>query len=237
MSKSYDNTIPLFEGGAKGLKDAIARIVTDSKLPGEPKDPDSSSLLMLYRAFADAQESDAFRMALIEGLGWGEAKQRLFERIERDIAPMRARYEALIADPEAIEALLQVGARKARALAAPLLAELREAVGLRHFAAGATPTAAARTPEVAAPPQFKQYRDADGQFYFKLVDGSGRVLLQSVPFASPRDAGQRIAALRREGLAHLADTASLAAGVGDIEVAAALAAIGLAELEKQKSKP
>ena len=238
MSKSYDNTIPLFEGGAKKLKESIARIVTDSKLPGEPKDPESSSLLTLYQAFASAEESAAFRAALVDGLGWGEAKQRLFERIERDIAPMRARYEALIARPEEIETLLEIGAKKGRALAGPLLSRLREAVGLRAFVrvAGGSLPAAEVAKSSATPPQFKQYREADGQFYFKLVDGDGRVLLQSVGFASPKDAGQRIAALRREGLAHMADAASLAAGVGDIEVAAALAALAFAEAEKQKSK-
>src|SRR5690606_26550863 len=78
MSKSYDNTIPLF-GSAKQLKDAIARIVTDSRLPGEPKDPDSSHLFTLYQAFAGAQQQADFRAELMSGLAWGEAKQRLFE--------------------------------------------------------------------------------------------------------------------------------------------------------------
>jgi tryptophanyl-tRNA synthetase len=135
MSKSYDNTIPLFEGGAKAMKAAIARVVTDSKLPGEAKDPDSSSLLTLYQAFGNAAETAAFRAELAAGLGWGEAKQKLFERIERDVAPMRARYDALIAKPAQIEELLQIGARKARAVARPLLDRLREAVGLRSFVA------------------------------------------------------------------------------------------------------
>src|SRR5690606_17598143 len=116
MSKSYDNTIPLFEGGAKAAREAIARIVTDSKLPGEPKDPDSSSLATLYQAFASDAETAAFRAALSEGLGWGEAKQRLAERIERDLAPLRAKYDALIAKPAEIEELLQSGAKKARAI-------------------------------------------------------------------------------------------------------------------------
>ncbi|HJP99739.1 MAG TPA: tryptophan--tRNA ligase, partial [Rhodanobacteraceae bacterium] len=74
MSKSYDNTVPLFEGGAKALREAVARIVTDSREPGEPKDPDSSSLYAIYRAFASANESAAYRDDLLHGLGWGEAK-------------------------------------------------------------------------------------------------------------------------------------------------------------------
>ena len=68
MSKSYDNTIPLF-AGAKQLKDAIARIVTDSKLPGEAKDPDNSHLFTLYQAFASAAQQAEFRAELVGGLG------------------------------------------------------------------------------------------------------------------------------------------------------------------------
>jgi tryptophanyl-tRNA synthetase len=90
MSKSYDNVIPLFEGGEKALREAIARIVTDSKLPGEPKDPDSAHLVTIFDAFASAEERAAFRAELRAGLAWGEAKNRLFEQINRQIGPMRA---------------------------------------------------------------------------------------------------------------------------------------------------
>jgi tryptophanyl-tRNA synthetase len=227
MSKSYDNTIPLFEGGAKGLKAAIARIVTDSKLPGEPKDPDSSSLATLYQAFATPQECAEFRAALVAGLGWGEAKQRLAERIERDLAPLRTRYEALIAQPAQIEELLQLGARKARAIAAPLLAQLREAVGLRRFVSAAAPARDQKQEKSKALPQFKQYREASGLFHFKLVDADGRTLLQSAGFASPKDAGQKIAALKRDGLGAL-DGVEQGADVtaGDLAAALALLAAG-----------
>ncbi|MES1154217.1 MAG: tryptophan--tRNA ligase, partial [Rhodanobacter sp.] len=97
MSKSYDNTIPLFAGGKKVLREAIMRIVTDSRLPGEPKDPDDCALFTIFRAFAGETETAAFRQALLDGIGWGEAKQVLYERIEADLAPMRERYEALMA--------------------------------------------------------------------------------------------------------------------------------------------
>ena len=106
MSKSYDNTIPLFAGGEKNLKEAIARIVTDSTAPGEPKDPDSNALTTLYQAFADATEAADYRDALRDGLGWGEAKQRLFKQINAQLAPLRGRYEALIAKPAQIEEAL-----------------------------------------------------------------------------------------------------------------------------------
>jgi tryptophanyl-tRNA synthetase len=240
MSKSYDNTVPLFEGGARKLKETIARIVTDSKLPGEAKDPESSSLVTLFGAFASAAETAAFRAALIDGIGWGDAKQQLFERIDRDIAPLRARYEALMAKPEDIEELLLAGARKARAVAAPLLAQLREAVGLRAFGKRAASPTRSVTPDAAmkarSVPVFKQYRESDGRFYFKLSDGDGRVLLQSIGFQSPKDAGQCIAALKRDGVVAIDANAVTAAGVDESEIVAALDALAAADVERERSK-
>ncbi|MBB4842518.1 tryptophanyl-tRNA synthetase [Paucibacter oligotrophus] len=228
MSKSYDNSIPLFEGGAKALKEAIARIKTDSKLPGEPKDPEGQALVTIYDAFATPQQRADFRAALRAGLAWGEAKQQLFELIEAQIAPMRERYAELMAHPERIEAILQEGAAKARRLAAPLLARAREAVGLRSFAALA-PAAKAK-PAKAALPVFKQYREADGQFYFKLNAADGSLLLQSQGFAEGRAAGQWVARLKREGQSALADLPLPPGLVLDAAaVVAALAALQEAE--------
>ncbi|OZB59412.1 MAG: tryptophan--tRNA ligase [Lysobacterales bacterium 14-68-21] len=190
MSKSYDNTIPLFAAGAKGMREAILRIVTDSRLPGEPKDPDSSALFTLFRAFASEAESQAFRTALIDGIGWGEAKQVLFERIEADVAPMRARYDELMARPAQIESALQEGARKARAIARPLVAELRDAIGLRSGTTVAVATPAVATaPKADKPPRFASFRDADGRFRFRLFSGDGEELLLSQPFDDPKAAG------------------------------------------------
>lgn len=223
MSKSYDNTIPLFEGGAKGLQAAVARVVTDSKLPGEPKDPDTAHLVTIYEAFADADERAAFRADLRAGLAWGEAKQRVAQRLERDIAPMREHYESLIAHPARIEETLMEGARKARAIAAPFLAQLREAVGLRRMVGVAVTYAETATKAKVALPVFKQYREADGRFFFKLLAGDGRLLLQSEGFASGKEAGQWVARLKREGGAALADLpASRGDGVAEHDVAQAL---------------
>jgi tryptophanyl-tRNA synthetase len=206
MSKSYDNTIPLFEGGAKGLAAAIARVVTDSKLPGEPKDPDGSHLVQLFDAFATEAERAAFRAELRAGLAWGEAKKRLHDVIEREIGPMRAKYEHFMANPELIEEQLMIGARKARAIAGPFLQQLRESVGLRRFRAPASaPAAATRAAGTGvALASFKQYREADGQFYFKLVAGADQLLLQSAGFAQGRDAGAWVGRLKKEGAAALA---------------------------------
>ena len=225
MSKSYDNVIPLFEGGSRGLKDAIARIVTDSRLPGEPKDPDSTALSTLFDAFADADEARAFRDELHGGLGWGDAKQRLFDLIETEIGPMRAHYEELMAQPERIEEIMQQGAARARTIAAPFLARLREAVGLRPFHLRRDAGKAPKQTKQALP-QFKQYREADGRFYFKLSTQDGRVLLQSRGFEEGREAGQWIGRLKREGKAALAEAPIEAGeGVSAEEIGAALTAL------------
>src|SRR3546814_484207 len=137
MSKSYDNTIPLFAPRAT-LRKLIASIVTDSRAPGEAKDADSSNVFQLYQAFASADETAAMRREFEQGIGWGDAKQRLFERIDSEVAPLRERYETLMAEPQKIERLLRDGARRLReAHAQPLLRELRAAVGLRDLSQAA----------------------------------------------------------------------------------------------------
>ncbi|MBP6761918.1 MAG: tryptophan--tRNA ligase [Thauera sp.] len=232
MSKSYDNTIPLFAPPAE-LKKLIFSIVTDSKAPGEPKDADTSALFELYRAFASAEETRAMRAAFESGIAWGEAKQALFDKIESSVAPMREKYDALIADPTQIERLLHEGAAKARAIATPFIGELRHAVGLRNLAAAARPVVSAKAK--AALPQFKQYREADGRFHFKLVDAEGGLLLQGEGFASPREAGGVVSALKQGAAFEMKGSALwlagapvgvLADGVDAATLSAALAALG-----------
>ncbi|MCC8626191.1 tryptophan--tRNA ligase [Xanthomonas vesicatoria] len=196
MSKSYGNTIPLF-APREELRKLVFSILTDSRAPGEAKDTQGSALFQLYQAFATPQETAAFAQAFADGIGWGDAKQQLFERIDQEIAPLRTRYEALMAEPAKIEAILRAGGARLRArYATPLLAELRNAVGLRDLS-DQIGSAAAQAGEKVALPVFKQYRENDGQFYFKLNDGGGALLLQSDGFASPRDAGQLIARLKQ----------------------------------------
>ncbi|WAW87455.1 tryptophan--tRNA ligase [Xanthomonas citri pv. malvacearum] len=196
MSKSYGNTIPLF-APREELRKLVFSILTDSRAPGQAKDTQGSALFQLYQAFATPQESAAFAQAFADGIGWGDAKQQVFERIDQELAPLRTRYEGLIAQPAKIEAILRAGGARLRArYATPLLAELRDAVGLRDLSSQAA-TAAVQASEKIALPVFKQYRESDGQFYFKLNDGAGALLLQSDGFASPRDAGQVIARLKQ----------------------------------------
>ncbi|GAB6194869.1 tryptophan--tRNA ligase [Lysobacter xanthus] len=220
MSKSYDNVIPLF-APREQLKKLIYSIVTDSRAPGEPKDADASNVFQLYQAFSSDAQAAEMRRAFESGIAWGEAKQALFERIDAEIAPMREKYEALVANPAAIESILRDGAARLRATyATPLLASLREAVGLRDLSK--VSMAATNVDETPAPAVFKQYREADGKFYFKLVQGE-RLLLQSAGFDAPRDAGQRVAALKQAARLDDESAAMLAEGVSRADVDAALA--------------
>jgi tryptophanyl-tRNA synthetase len=195
MSKSYDNTIPLFTPPAQ-LRKLIMGIVTDSKAPGEPKSTDGSALFQLYQAFASAEETAAFAQAYAQGIAWGEAKQQVFERLDQEIAPMRAVYEQLMKDPSAIEATLKRGADKARAIATPFMAQLRHAVGLRPLN---TSAGGKSKSDKTAGCSFKQYRGDDGQFYFKLLDPKGGLLLESTAFENPKEAAQAIQSLQQQG--------------------------------------
>jgi len=129
MSKSYDNTIPLWLD-SKPLRKQIMRIVTNSQQPGEPKDPDAANVYSIYAAFASVDQRQAMRQAFADGIAWGEVKQQLFELLEDALAEPRERYRALVSEPQAIEDILQQGAQKARAVAAPFMQSLRSAVGI-----------------------------------------------------------------------------------------------------------
>jgi len=223
MSKSYDNHIPLF-APRQQLKKLVAGILTDSRAPGEPKETEGSALFQIYQAFASAEETAALRQAYLDGIGWADAKQVLFERIDREMAPMRERYTALMAAPDKMEEILRAGAQKARKLATPFTAELRHAVGLRDLRSASASVKAAKTSK-AALPSFKQYRESDGKFYFKLQESAGRVLLQSAGFATPQEAAKAIALLREQGalaLGQLQETFVLQPGIKEDDVVLAL---------------
>lgn len=132
MSKSYNNTIPLFEP-EKRLKKLINKIKTNSLEPGDPKDPEGCTLFGIYQAFATPREVADIRQAYADGISWGEMKKMLFEKINEEIAPARERYEALLQAPEHIEEQLQEGAVKARNISRPLLEKLRESVGISRI--------------------------------------------------------------------------------------------------------
>lgn len=132
MSKSYDNTIPLFDTEKKFRK-AINKIVTNSLEPGEPKDPDTCTVFELYSAFANAQEIADMRQRYADGIGWGDAKKITFEHLNEHLAPKREIYNDLINDPAMIDAELAKGAIKAREQATAFLDTIRGKVGIRRF--------------------------------------------------------------------------------------------------------
>ena len=237
MSKSYDNTIPLFSSRAQ-MKKLISGIVTDSRAPGQAKDTEGSALFQIYQAFASAQETADLAKAYAQGIGWGDAKQILFERIDREVAPMRAQYEELIGNPGKVDALLLKGAAKARELATPFIQELRHAVGLRALSSSSHTQALEKTGRVAVP-SFKQYREKDGQFYFKLVDTQSKVLLQSLGFTSPKDAGLAIGRLQQNtqtAITELGAQVVLGQGVDMATLLASIEALVSEMTEKAKSK-
>jgi tryptophanyl-tRNA synthetase len=132
MSKSYNNTIPLFETEKK-FKKLINKIKTNSLEPGDPKDPEGCTLYGIYKAFSNEAEQAEIRQRYADGIAWGEMKKVLFEQINQQIAPARERYQALMETPEHIEEQLQEGAKKARAISIPLMQKIRQSVGISRI--------------------------------------------------------------------------------------------------------
>ena len=133
MSKSYNNTIPLFQT-EKQLRKSINKIKTNLLEPGEPKDPDDSTVFQVWAAFASVQETARMRSEFANGIAWGEAKKQLFELINGELSEARVRYLQLMGDPHYIESLLQRGAERAREHSAPLMQKVRQAVGISAIA-------------------------------------------------------------------------------------------------------
>ncbi|EGK08788.1 tryptophan--tRNA ligase [Psychrobacter sanguinis] len=140
MSKSYGNTIPLFGDGnpqvdpEKQLRKAIMQIVTNSQAPEDPKNPDDSVVFEIYKAFATPAEIADLRGQFEAGIAWGDAKQILFEKINDEIAPFRARYAELMANPKELEEILMMGAEKARRHSQKQLDKTRRAIGIKPLA-------------------------------------------------------------------------------------------------------
>ena len=130
MSKSYGNAIPLFLND-KQLKKHINKINTNSLLPGEVKDPDSSAVFQIWKAFATPEQAAAMRMEFEQGIGWGDAKKQLFELVNEQIKGPREKYFELLEHPAQIESILQSGAARAREQSAELIKKVRSAVGIR----------------------------------------------------------------------------------------------------------
>ena len=132
MSKSYNNTIPLFLP-EKQLKKHINKIKTNLLEPGEAKDPDTSTVFQIWKAFATPKQITDMRKEFEEGIAWGDSKRRLFELLNAHLSEARERYESYLQDGDSLESVLQKGASKARSFATPFIATLREAVGIRKL--------------------------------------------------------------------------------------------------------
>jgi tryptophanyl-tRNA synthetase len=130
MSKSYNNTIPLWLP-EKQLRKHIMKIKTNSLEPGEPKDTNDCAVFDIYKAFATEQQVNEMKGEFANGIAWGTAKQMLFEMVNTELQEPREKYHELMANPDIIEQELQKGAVKAREYATPFLARLKEAVGIR----------------------------------------------------------------------------------------------------------
>ncbi|MBP7310765.1 MAG: tryptophan--tRNA ligase [Candidatus Cloacimonetes bacterium] len=130
MSKSYNNTIPIF-APEKQLRKLVMSIVTNSQTIDEPKDPDKCSVFSLYKNFATAEQIAALRERYTAGgMGWGHAKQELFEVMNAALSPIRERYNELLAEPSVIDRALLEGGQKARELAAQKIKQLRGIIGI-----------------------------------------------------------------------------------------------------------
>jgi tryptophanyl-tRNA synthetase len=129
MSKSYNNIIPLLSD-EKTLKKSIAKIVTNSLEPGDPKDPIGCNVFNLYTHFASIEQQSEFKNDYKEGISWGDAKNKLFNLINLELMPIRDKYNKLQEDKNLVNELLDAGAAKVRPLASEMLGELREIVGI-----------------------------------------------------------------------------------------------------------
>ena len=130
MSKSYDNTIPLFAEEDQ-LRKLVMKIKTNSLEPGQPKETSDSTLFDIYSAFATKDEISAMEKRYQEGISWGEMKNILFEYLNEHLKSYRKDYQQLINDPTEVERELRKGAEKAREISVPFLDQIRSAVGIR----------------------------------------------------------------------------------------------------------
>lgn len=129
MSKSRGNSIPLF-APAKKLRKVVMGIKTDSKGLDDPKDPEASAVVPLMRQLSPERAEEVAAKLRAGGYGWGHAKQELYEVLEQELGPFRQRYDELRADTEALDAILENGAERARAIARRTIDRVRSAIGI-----------------------------------------------------------------------------------------------------------
>jgi tryptophanyl-tRNA synthetase len=130
MSKNYNNTIPIF-ADPKDLRKRVMRIVTDSRPAEDPKNPDTCNVFNIFKYFAPPQAAELKRKAYLKGgLAYRDIKQQLYELLIEFFGSRRDTYQRLLNDKGQLDEILSKGADKARAMARPVLARLRRAVGI-----------------------------------------------------------------------------------------------------------
>ncbi len=130
MSKSYNNTIPMFIEPKK-LRKLVMKIVTNSQTIEEPKDPETCNIFTLYKLFANKEQQNEMRKKYISGgMGWGSAKQTLFELMDETLAPLREKYHELMNNKEYIDNVLNEGSKKACEIAFRKIKFLKKEIGM-----------------------------------------------------------------------------------------------------------
>jgi tryptophanyl-tRNA synthetase len=204
MSKSYDNTIPLFEGGEKALEQAIMSVVTNSDRPQSADETKGSALYQIIGAFGGEFHqaiAQRFHETDPSARGWGTLKKHAVETINHAIGGYRNEYARLMANPQEVEDELQKGAQRVRKIAQSKIAELRHTVGLRDLRD--RPTKTDDVTSKADKPTLQQviYRDEDKTFAFKIHDAKKNVVATQRGFADPKSA-KDAAQLAMEALAN-----------------------------------
>jgi tryptophanyl-tRNA synthetase len=129
MSKSYDNSIPLFEDPAK-MRKLVMKIKSDSLPPEAPKSTEGSIIFELYECFATPAQIEEMRAKYAKGISWGAAKEELFGVIDESLKGPREKYKELMNDKSYMEDLLKKGAARAREKAVPFMKQIRKAMGV-----------------------------------------------------------------------------------------------------------
>ena len=132
MSKSYNNTIPIFLDEKK-LKKSVMKIKTNSLEPGEPKDSSTCTVFSLYKAISSESDLNELQIQYDNGIAWGEAKTILFDRLNQFLKPYKDEYDKIIEDRSYVEQVLMDGANRAKEVSTPLIEKIRSAVGIRGF--------------------------------------------------------------------------------------------------------
>lgn len=191
MSKTYNNTIPLFDGCNKSLWTAIKHITTDSHKLTTQRNIEKSSIYKIYREFSSSDETEAFKAQLEQGMCWSDAKKTLYDLLRHTLLPMKERYIKLMSRPKEVEEILQFGAEKARSVAKPFMESLREEVGFRSFT-GVCFNVNQRATEIIKrkqQPRFVSFRDRDKKYYFRLLSSSNEELLHSLAYTDTSELG------------------------------------------------